>query len=140
MKKTTKRATAILGALADELPNLITELDREIQSIAETMTGLKRQGLVYASPFWKRDKSGQPKYFYLLHTQRKRAGEQPKPRNREYVGCDQDRIAAAQAAIERAKKYDDLNRQLCRLQSQAEQGAEVLANAKRVLTGKGPTW
>ncbi|MBD4159021.1 hypothetical protein GUH57_17620, partial [Xanthomonas citri pv. citri] len=60
MTKTTKRATAHLAALVDELPNLITGLDQEIQSITETMAGLKRQGLVYASPFWKRDKSGQP--------------------------------------------------------------------------------
>ncbi|ACB28269.1 hypothetical protein [Methylobacterium radiotolerans] len=135
MTKTTKRATAHLAALADELPDLITGLDKEIQSITETMAGLKKQGLVYASPFWKRDKSGQPKYFYLLHTQRK--GE---PRNREYIGCDANRIARANAAIERAKKYDDLDRQLTRLRSQAEQGARVLADAKRVLTGKGSAW
>ncbi|MBV6890017.1 hypothetical protein KWH47_21125 [Xanthomonas campestris pv. spermacoces] len=46
MTKTTKRATAHLAALVDELPNLITGLDQEIQSITETMAGLKRQGLV----------------------------------------------------------------------------------------------
>ncbi|MGX2055804.1 hypothetical protein [Xanthomonas axonopodis] len=33
MTKTTKRATAHLAALVDELPNLITGLDQEIQSI-----------------------------------------------------------------------------------------------------------
>ncbi|RBD68929.1 hypothetical protein BRM19_22080 [Xanthomonas oryzae pv. oryzae] len=135
MTKTTKRATAHLAALVDELPNLITGLDQEIQSITETMARLKRQGLVYASPFWKRDKSGQPKYFYLLHTQRK--GE---PRNREYIGCDANRIARANAAIERAKQYDDLNQRLTQLQSQAEQGVRVLADAKRVLAGNGRPW
>ncbi|WP_349809679.1 hypothetical protein ABQY58_024980 (plasmid) [Xanthomonas hortorum pv. hederae] len=131
-KTSTKRVTANLVTLASELPQLIKGLDEQIQSIAETMAKLKRNGLVYASPHWKRDKSGTPKYFYLLHTQRK--GE---PRNREYVGCDEARIAAAQAAIERAKKYDDLSQQLARLQMRAEQGAQVLANAKGVLSGRG---
>ncbi|WP_235048304.1 hypothetical protein [Xanthomonas cassavae] len=98
-------------------------------------TDLISVALVYASPFWKRDKSGQPKYFYLLHTQRK--GE---PRNREYIGCDANRIARANAAIERAKQYDDLNQRLTRLQSQAEQGVRVLADAKRILTGNVRPW
>ncbi|MCF3643222.1 hypothetical protein LXM94_25010 [Rhizobium sp. TRM95111] len=129
MKK-TKKTTAALTALASEFPALINRLDKEIDGIVGRMDLLKKGGLIYASPHWRKDSSGAEKYFYLLYPQQ--AGEK---RRREYVGCDLEKIEEARAAIERGKEFDELNKQLSALKSRIEQVHEAMGNAKRYLTG-----
>lgn len=93
---------ADLTKLARELPALIDDLKREIDGVVSRMASLKNAGLIYATEFWRRNADGIPKYFYLLYPQ-----ELGKPRRREYVGCDPQRIAQARAGIARAREYEN---------------------------------
>ncbi len=125
MKKTMK-VTASLSHVAGEFPSLIETLERQITQIAQNMDALKKAGLVYATPHWR-----EGKYFYLLHPQK--PGQK---RNREYVGCDPQRIEAAKQAIARAKQYDEFGQELSKLQYRIEQVEEAFMRAKRALVGR----
>jgi len=95
-----KKLLKALTVQAGKLPDLIELNAKEVQRLNDQMRALKKAGLVYASPHWRAKK-----YFYLIHP------STADGRIREYVGTDRDKIADAQAGIERAAQYDELRRQ-----------------------------
>jgi len=128
MKSKMHKTTASLQAVAFELPDLIAAAQVDIDSIAHRMEVLKRAGLVYASPFWRKDAAGVERYLYLLHPQIPGV-----KRRRDYVGCDPERIQEANAGIERAKEYEELKKQLQVHTTCIAHAHDGLANAVRYL-------
>lgn len=97
-------------AITIELANLAYALLRDLEKIearnkelVAEMAVLKKQGLIYATTYWRPDAAGDNKYLYLHFPQR-----QGRNRDRRYIGADADKIAEALAGIERAKQYDVL--------------------------------
>ncbi len=128
MKSKKHKTTATLQAVAFELPDLIAAVQVDIDSIAHRMEVLKRAGLVYASPHWRKDAAGVERYLYLLHPQIPGV-----KRRRDYVGCDPERIQEAQAGIERAKEYEALKKQLILHTTRIAHAHDGLATAARYL-------
>jgi len=123
-----KPQIAKLAKLADLLPASITELEGTINQVFARMAALKKEGLVYATEYWRKDGDGTPKYCYLLYAQ------QPgTPRRREYIGCDTDRIEEARAGIARAKTYDALAARMNGLRRRIDYAAAAMTEALRHL-------
>ena len=126
-----KAHTAELMKLAGELPALIEGLEAHIVAVSARMAELTKAGLIYATEHWRKDADGNPKYFYLLYSQK--PGE---PRRRDYVGCDVAKIEEARAGIARAKEYDELAARLSSLSGRVHHVAGSLHDARRYLTSK----
>ncbi|QGG78935.1 hypothetical protein [Pseudomonas syringae] len=131
MARAKKAHTAELVKLSAELPGLIEALEVEIQTLTDSMAGLEKAGLIYASEHWRKGSDGEPKYFYLLYPQK--PGE---PRKREYVGCDVQKIDEARASIERGREYDELRTKLLALEGRIYHVQQAMSEARRYLTGE----
>lgn len=132
-----KAFTAELAKLTAEFPDMIGKLEGEIAERVQRMDALKKEGLIYASEFWRKDSEGNPKYLYLNYPQK---GNSSK-RERHYVGCDPAEIAKAKAGIARAKEYDDFASVYKTLIRRAESAAEAMQGARHYLTNaKQPTY
>lgn len=107
-----------LAKSATKLPVQFGNLEARRLAIARAMAKLKRSGLIYATEHWR---NGQ--YLYLLHPSK--VGEK---RRREYVGADPKRIQLAQAAIQRAKEFDALARELRDVDGVAYDAAHLLTD------------
>ena len=71
---------------------------------------LRTQGATNATPYWRKDKEGEPKYLYLIHPATLR-----RTRKREYIGCESENIVNALELIKRQaeiNKYDLERRRL----------------------------
>lgn len=123
--------TAELSRLAADVPALIDELESQIASVKRYMDELTEAGLIYANEHWRKDRDGQPKYFYLLYPQQ--PGE---PRRRDYIGKNTARIEAAKAGIRRAQEYDSLAAEFAGLCHRVRYVADALREARRYLSGK----
>lgn len=108
-----------LSGSTKKLGQLIDKATGERKSIERNMRALKAKGLIYASPHWR-----DGRYLYLLYPL-----VNGKPRRREYIGADPERIEAAQQAIERARQYDTLNQRLSSLDAAISRAAQSVASA-----------
>lgn len=106
------------------MPELIASLDAAGIELAERMSALKAQGLIYATEHWK-----DRKYMTLLYPIQ--AGE---PRKRVYVGKDPVKVQEAKDQIQRAKDYDALAEKARRLDAALVEGLTRLQEATRVLS------
>lgn len=134
-KKNSKAHTAELTKLAGALPQMIDALEQEIATVAGRMTTLKKAGIIYASEHWRKDRDGEPKYFYLLYPSK--VGEK---RRREYVGSEPERIETARAGMARAAEYDSLADRERRLQHRIHSVAHALREAQGALNDKSRRW
>ena len=102
-----------LRKLTAGLPALLDKLEAEIVATAAEMDLLNRQGLIYATLFWRKH-AGKPTYLYLNKTQR--GGERVKT----YVGRDPLEIEKAKLGVSRAAEYDRLAKKLAELQRRVD--------------------
>jgi hypothetical protein len=99
---TTKKPASIEAAVdrmikrVNQVPVMLAAYLREIEAVDEEMRELKKAGLIYASPHWRKNK-----YFLLVYPQKN--GTRPNPK---YIGTDAKEIERALASIKRAKEYD----------------------------------
>lgn len=119
-----KAHTADLQQLAARIPAMLAALESELSATAAEMDALNRQGLIYATTFWRKH-DGVPKYFYLNHT------DAQGDRVKTYIGCDAAQIEQAQAAVDRAKQYDDLQRKFKALESRVYDTHDALQRVAR---------
>lgn len=108
--------------LAAQLPRIIDALEGEWNTVNQRMKALQAQGLIYAAEHWR-----ESKYLYLIYPMHE------GKRRREYIGAHADRIAAARAGIERAKKFDELSARLKHLDACMTNGVAALQEAGRRL-------
>lgn len=108
----------------EALPKLISDLEVQINAVAERMAVLKKDGLIYASGHWR-----QQKYFMLVYPQVD--GERPSP---TYIGTDPEKIQKAQLGMERAKEYDDLAKVAKSLEHKVYEAQIALTQLERALT------
>lgn len=128
-RKTPHSYTADLDQVAARLPTLIASAGAKIEAIASRMAQLKKAGLIYATEHWRKDrKTGEPMYLYLLYPSH--VGEK---REREYIGCDPEKVAAARAGIQRGKEFDQLNKQHKLMQSNLHEAYNTLKRAQGLL-------
>jgi hypothetical protein len=119
----TKNHIESLSAVAASLPGCIAKLDALRAEIAGNMDALKERGLIYATEHMK-----DGKYLVLLYP------IQPgKPRRRDYVGKEPQRMQEAREAMQRARDYDVLAAQVKRLDAVLYEGLGKLQDAARVL-------
>lgn len=127
--------TKRLYDLLDQLRPAIAKLDDEIAAVAVQMAALEKKGLIYASPFWRKDAQGADRYLYLIYPSRK--GEK---RQRDYVGTNPDDIRVKLDAIERANEYDVLDAQQKKLKARLDPAETALAEAAASLAGRFRHW
>jgi hypothetical protein len=78
----------------------ITYLRTRRETMAEEAARLEQLRPVLATPHWRKDRHGQPRYLYLIHPT-----QDDGSRRREYIGADPDKQAEALA---RVKAWDEL--------------------------------
>ena len=117
-----------LRKLTAGLPALLDKLEAEIVATAAEMDLLNRQGLIYATLFWRKH-AGKPTYLYLNKTQR--GGERVKT----YVGRDPLEIEKARQAVSRAIEYDRLAKRLADLQRRVDDTHDALRAVRRASEG-----
>jgi hypothetical protein len=71
-------------------------------NVAQFVEAARLEGLqpVLASPYWRKDRHGQPHYLYLIHPT-----QDDGSRKRDYVGADPE---ARATALARVKAWDEL--------------------------------
>jgi hypothetical protein len=120
--------TGELAALTANMPQLIDELESKMAAVDAQMAALEKAGLIYATEHWRKDASGELKYFYLLYPQKP-----DEARRREYIGSDAAKIEAARAGMRRAQEFDGLAAKLATMRSQVSQATQAMHDAKRYL-------
>jgi hypothetical protein len=115
------------GAL---LQKRIEKTLQRIKDIKTQMALLQKQGLIYATPYWRAGEGhGESSdYLYLLHSMRKTTNA-TGGRVREYIGNKQKKIDAAMAGIDRGKQYDVLSHELERRIACIQKAAELIDGA-----------
>jgi hypothetical protein len=119
----TKNPIESLSAVAASLPGCIAKLEASRAEITAKMDALKERGLIDATEHMK-----DGKYLVLLHPI-----QLGKPRRREYIGKEPQKVQEAREAIQRARDYDVLAAQVKRLDAILYEGLWKLQDAARVL-------
>jgi hypothetical protein len=115
MDTTTRTRIVRLKKEAANLPARIIVLEQAMKTIEARMTTLKKAGLIYATEHWRTRPAksdggtGSATRRYMILVYPMKAGERPSP---TYIGCDEDKIKAAQEGIARAGEYDKAAREL----------------------------
>ena len=122
-----------LRKLIAGVPAVLEKLEAEIVATAAEMDSLNRQGLIYATLFWRKH-DGKPTYLYLNKTQR--SGERVKT----YVGRDPREIEKATLAVARAAEYDRLAKTLAELQRRVDDTHDALRAVRSASEGKRATY
>ena len=78
----------------------ITYLRSRRETLEAEATRLEGLQPVLATPHWRKDRHGQPRYLYLIHPP-----QDDGSRKREYIGADPE---AQAAALARVKAWDEL--------------------------------
>lgn len=78
----------------------ITYLRSRRETLVEEATRLEQLQPVLATPHWRKDRHGQPRYLYLIHPT-----QDDGSRKREYIGAD---LEAQAEALARVKAWDEL--------------------------------
>ncbi len=110
-----------IDELLETIKNSVTRLRNSIEIEEAEMLQLKTKGLIYAGTWYKAGK-----YLYLVHP-----GKDGRERQREYIGADEEKIAAALAGIERGQKYLRCEARKTRLEMQLRNIAYHLRNGER---------
>lgn len=118
METTTKSQLARLKKNAANIPGKIDALEQALRSIEARMTALKKAGIIYAREHWRvrgtssrdsanEDTAAKGRYMILVYPMKH--GERPNP---TYIGCDPEKVKAAQEGIARADAYDEADREM----------------------------
>jgi len=106
-----------------QFPKLLETIGTELANIDRKMKSLKKQGLIYAKPHYRRAR-------YLVLVYRQERGVRPLP---QYVGSDEKKIAEALAGIDRANQYDVLTHRRDNLMIELLEAEKLIGDIERVL-------
>jgi hypothetical protein len=112
-----------LQHLAVELSSHIANVDGTYKSVEIRLGGLERDGVIYAKGYWRKNR-----YLSLYFPSHKGSR-----RMHQYVGCNPEKIIAAEAAMQRAIEYEELLGGVALLESVAEQCCSDLTSMISIL-------
>jgi hypothetical protein len=96
-------------AALQEIAQDLQSLQDHLAAIKDQIADLEQAGVTEASPYWRKDKEGNPRILYLIHP------SQNGQRKREYVGVDPAKQADALARVQRWEQRQRLLEQANRL-------------------------
>jgi hypothetical protein len=99
----------------DDVAQGLRALEAHLVAIQEQVADLERAGVIEATPYWRKDKEGNPRILYLIHP------SQNGQRKREYVGVDPAKQADALARVQRWEQRQRLLEQANRLAARLDQ-------------------
>jgi hypothetical protein len=99
----------------DDVAQGLRALEAHLVTIQEQVADLEQAGVTEASPYWRKDKEGNPRILYLIHP------SQNGQRKREYVGVDPAKQADALARVQRWEQRQRLLEQVNRLAARLDQ-------------------
>ncbi|MBK3864524.1 hypothetical protein G3A40_32645 [Paraburkholderia aspalathi] len=117
METTTKSQLARLKKDAAKIPGKIAALEQALKATEARMVALKKAGIIYAREHWRvrgtssgdaADEDTPAKGRYMILVYPMKHGERPNP---TYIGCDPEKVKAAQEGIARAASYDEADRE-----------------------------
>jgi len=114
----------------------ITYLHTRREALAGEATRLEQLRPVLATPHWRKDRHGQPRYLYLIHPT-----QDDGSRQREYIGADPE---AQAAALRRVKAWDELQAVRSEIREVDHRLAAITGHLTRALhaatSGFDPYW
>jgi hypothetical protein len=99
----------------DDVAQGLRALETHLVAIQEQVADLEQAGVTEASPYWRKDKEGNPRILYLIHP------SQDGQRKREYVGVDPAKQVDALARVQRWEQRQRLIKQANQLTSRLSQ-------------------
>lgn len=115
----------------DYIKTAFARLAGHINTIEHQIAALEQHEMFYATEWWKDNK-----YLYLVSPT-----DQDGNRKRQYIGCDQQKIAEARQKITRWQTHRDLKKERLKLQlalRSREYDLDLLARNLKSLIGDNP--
>lgn len=115
-----------LTILANAFLQGMAVLKEEAAAIAARIEELTTAGCIRATPYYRKDARGNPRYLFLIHPTAKDGS-----RRREYVGVDEEKKAQALAAVVRWQERERLKVELANRRSAYRAAIATLCQALR---------